>query len=552
LVGGLIFPKDTNYPKPVKVNHAWLAALLVALLALASRSPAQHDILIDNTDTGQPGQPGQPGSVALPVSWSESTGGNAKLGPSHHYAATATSVTRGFRIDQATPPSGPENVLARNQVTTQTGQGVARVTGTVAPGTASVLVNGLPATVGSGTWEAIAPVGVPVPVVATQTDFAPAQNAQSTTKTLTIPATPGPAKTFIYDLNGNMTSDGGTHTYEWDAANRLVAINYIGTNPAQRTEIAYDGQGRWVKIVEKSGTTLASEKHFIWEGMTLAEERDATNAVKRRYYPEGEEIDGVPYLYHRDHLGSVRELVTPSGTLVARYDYDPYGQRTKLVGGLEAARGFTGHYYHARSGLHLAPFRAYSAELGRWLSRDPIEEEGGINLYGYVGNDPVNWIDPDGLSPSWALPPQLAGGDSYSRDFQQGWYDTARWAPAALLVIPAALAGKALLPAAGLALKKCSAAKKPLMDQMSPDEAAKYRKYWEKHAPEASKPYDMYPRYTEDGRLKQMTTYDEFGDRHRQYDLIDPRRPEHQHNFDYDPLHPRPKGIRSDHLPIDE
>ena len=60
---------------------------------------------------------------------------------------------------------------------------------------------------------------------------------------------------------------------------------------------------------------------------------------------------------------------------------------------------------------------------------------------------------------------------------------------------------------------------------MSTDEAAKYRKYWEKHAPEASKPYDMYPpRYTEDGRLKQMTTYDEFGDRHRQYDLIDPRK----------------------------
>lgn len=91
-----------------------------------------------------------------------------------------------------------------------------------------------------------------------------------------------------------------------------------------------------------------------------------------------------------------------------------------------------------------------------------------------------------------------------------------------------------------------------LMDQMSPDEAIRYRNYWERHAPESSKPFDMYPLYTEDGRLKQMTTYDEFGDRHRQYDLIDPRREEHQYNFQYCPVFPRPKGARSDHLPIDE
>jgi uncharacterized protein RhaS with RHS repeats len=46
--------------------------------------------------------------------------------------------------------------------------------------------------------------------------------------------------------------------------------------------------------------------------------------------------------------------------------------------------------------LVLAPFRTYNPYLGRWISRDPIREKGGINLYGYVGNDPVNAIDPDG------------------------------------------------------------------------------------------------------------------------------------------------------------
>jgi RHS repeat-associated protein len=61
---------------------------------------------------------------------------------------------------------------------------------------------------------------------------------------------------------------------------------------------------------------------------------------------------------------------------------------------------FFGHYYHVRSGLHLAPFRAYDADLGRWLSRDPIAEDGGINLYAYCAGDPVNCVDPLGLAES--------------------------------------------------------------------------------------------------------------------------------------------------------
>jgi RHS repeat-associated protein len=81
----------------------------------------------------------------------------------------------------------------------------------------------------------------------------------------------------------------------------------------------------------------------------------------------------------------------------ALYDYDPYGNVTKLSGDLDTDFAYTGHYYHAPSGLHLAPYRGYDPRLGRWLSRDPIEEEGGINLYGYVGNRAVNEIDPLGL-----------------------------------------------------------------------------------------------------------------------------------------------------------
>jgi RHS repeat-associated protein len=81
------------------------------------------------------------------------------------------------------------------------------------------------------------------------------------------------------------------------------------------------------------------------------------------------------------------------------YDYDPYGRYSINSSGDSASDfRYTGHYYHEKSGLSLAPFRAYDADLGRWLSRDPIAESGGINLYGYCGGDPINYVDGSGLA----------------------------------------------------------------------------------------------------------------------------------------------------------
>jgi RHS repeat-associated protein len=84
----------------------------------------------------------------------------------------------------------------------------------------------------------------------------------------------------------------------------------------------------------------------------------------------------------------------------------PYGTWTWGDTGLNTPVAFTGHHYHPRSTLHLAPYRAYSADLGRWLSRDPLqnaEQEEGPNLYAYCADNPLTHVDPLGLE---AKPPK--------------------------------------------------------------------------------------------------------------------------------------------------
>jgi RHS repeat-associated protein len=131
--------------------------------------------------------------------------------------------------------------------------------------------------------------------------------------------------------------------------------------------------------------------------------------------------------YTTDHLGSVRELVDGSGIVRARYDYSPYGERTRNLvteSAVESDFGYTAHYTHAASDIVLAPYRGYDPATAKWLSRDPIEEEGGINLYGYVGNEPTGAIDPLGLKPGDQFPTMdAAGADAlkYIRDTKKDW-----------------------------------------------------------------------------------------------------------------------------------
>jgi RHS repeat-associated protein len=89
-----------------------------------------------------------------------------------------------------------------------------------------------------------------------------------------------------------------------------------------------------------------------------------------------------------------------NGTVVSSSRYDAWGVRTTQGAQDTASFGFTGHLEHQELGLVFTLYRAYDPATGRWLSRDPIGEDGGINLHGYVSNDSINLWDPVGL---WQL-----------------------------------------------------------------------------------------------------------------------------------------------------
>jgi RHS repeat-associated protein len=196
------------------------------------------------------------------------------------------------------------------------------------------------------------------------------------------------------------TAPGASRTNEWDAKDRLVAVN-AGN---QRTEFWYDGQNHLSSIRTLVGGSEVSFRRFVWCDNKICEERDAGGSITKRFFEQGMKVEMGPnagnYFYTRDHLGSIRELTDSGGNVRARYSYDPYGRRTKVAGDLETDFGLAGMFWGAETGLAITHFRAYDPELGRWLSRDPLraaEMRQGPNLYAYVRQNPVNRTDASGL-----------------------------------------------------------------------------------------------------------------------------------------------------------
>lgn len=213
-----------------------------------------------------------------------------------------------------------------------------------------------------------------------------------------------------YDKAGNLLFD-GTRTFEWDWLSRLIKISW-GANSNNTTEYRYNALSQRSEQIEKTGTTETAHYYYLYEGSKLlCRYNGGTTAanIDRQYLSQGEQRKTgslwASYYYNRDHLGSIREVMNSNGTLAARYDYEPYGKRIVQyeASGYTCDLGFTGHITQqspvsGQSEIVLTLFRAYDPDSGKWLSADPIGEAGGMNLYAYVGGNPIMDVDPLGLT----------------------------------------------------------------------------------------------------------------------------------------------------------
>jgi RHS repeat-associated protein len=205
-------------------------------------------------------------------------------------------------------------------------------------------------------------------------------------------------KTFTYDRNGNLetqTEPSGTTRYRWDTRNRLLSID----GPGLQARFTYDALGRRV------GTTINGQsKSYLYDGQNMV--REVSDSRVLASYLRGLQIDETftrveetrKSHYVSDALNSTLFLTDDNGNRIQQYAYDPFGRIVSQSGTVNQPFTYTGRESEAVPALYFYRARYYDSLAGRFISEDPIGfDSGDLNLYRYVGNNPVNFIDPMGL-----------------------------------------------------------------------------------------------------------------------------------------------------------
>ena len=207
------------------------------------------------------------------------------------------------------------------------------------------------------------------------------------------------ATSLTYDDNGNLTGD-GTTTYTWDERNQLVGVSGGGTTAS----FAYDGLGRRL-----SRTVDGVQTRYLHDQMTPTQELTASGVVQTNHLSglQADELFAVidaggARSVVTDGLGSTLAVADSAGVPQGQYTYEPFGKLTH-TGSATVGYQFTGRETDG-TGLQFNRARYYSPEYGRFVSEDPLGfAAGDLNLYAYVGNSPLNGVDPSGMS-SIAVP----------------------------------------------------------------------------------------------------------------------------------------------------
>jgi RHS repeat-associated protein len=351
-------------------------------------------------------------------------------------------------------PSGiPDHFTANalNQVTTRENN-VAHVAGTVASGSVGVSVTGGSTVSGVGRqgryWDAQATLAnQSAPAKADLTVKATLAGTTDLVRTETRTAyLPSGLQSFTYDDDGNLTSD-GVWDYSYDAENRLTSMTattaaVAGGFANQRLEFKYDYQSRRVsKLVlswNGTGWTATSERRFLYDGWNLVAEFTLNSQLSTlnlvRTYTWGLDVagsltatggaggllqivdypSGKTFLPTYDGNGNLAAIVNAgTGAIAAAYEYSPFGEllraEVKDTAIADNPFRFSTKYTDLETGLVYYGLRYYSPAVGRFINRDPIEEAGGLNLYGFCGNDGVNRADILGMEEEKSKEPPLFG-----------------------------------------------------------------------------------------------------------------------------------------------
>jgi RHS repeat-associated protein len=214
---------------------------------------------------------------------------------------------------------------------------------------------------------------------------------------------------FTYDNNGNLTNKTngtGATNYIYDVEDRLVQVKDGSSSVI--AEYYYDPFGR--RLWKDVGGTRT---YFFYADEGLIGEYDASGAEIRTYgyepdsswstNPLFQRVGGEYYWYENDHQGTPQKLISTSGAVIWSAVYDAFGNCQIGIEVITNNLRLPGQYYDAETGLNYNWNRYYDPATGRYLRTDPFGQ--GLNLYAYCFNNPLNWMDPDGLC---AL--RIAGG----------------------------------------------------------------------------------------------------------------------------------------------